>query len=149
MEALGVLLFAVAAVVLFQTFRGRRSEADYTAISAALGRGAPLLDVRSAAEFQRGHLPRATNIPAHELAHRLGELGEGQPVVVYCASGARSRSAAGTLRARGFAEVLDLGPMRNHARLPPYEAPAHERPKKPARKTKKAKRKQHSKRRAR
>ena len=42
----------------------------------------------------------------------MAEVGDkGKPVVVYCASGMRSASAAGMLRRAGFADVHDLGAM--------------------------------------
>jgi rhodanese-related sulfurtransferase/DNA-binding transcriptional ArsR family regulator len=43
-----------------------------------------VLDVRPAAEFAAGHLPGAVNVPPDELAARLRELPDGQPVVAYC-----------------------------------------------------------------
>lgn len=76
-----------------------------------LERGALVLDVRSVFEYHAGHAPGAVNLPLDELEDRLGELGPpGRPIVVYCASGARSREAASTLRAQGY-EVLDAGTL--------------------------------------
>src|SRR4051812_14136583 len=72
--------------------------------------GALLLDVRSEMEFRGGAIPGAINIPVQSLAGRLGELDRARPVVVYCASGMRSASAASLLKRNGFAEVHDLGP---------------------------------------
>lgn len=74
--------------------------------------GATLLDVRTPAEFAQGHLPGALNIPVQELPQRVGELPDAErPVVVYCAMGGRSASAAALLKKAGFSRVLDLGPM--------------------------------------
>lgn len=72
--------------------------------------GALLLDVRSEGEFRSGAIPGAKNIPVQSLASRLGELERGRPIVVYCASGMRSSSAASLLKRSGFADVHDLGP---------------------------------------
>jgi len=74
-------------------------------------RSAPLIiDVRTQAEFQSGHIPGAVNIPYDELPRRLGELGsQGErEVVVYCERGGRSKAAASTLRGAGFSTVLHL-----------------------------------------
>ncbi len=71
--------------------------------------GALLLDVRSAAEFSSGHIPGAVNVPVGELPRRVGGLKKG-PVVVYCASGARSAMARSLLKAQGF-EAFNLGAM--------------------------------------
>lgn len=74
--------------------------------------GARLVDVRSPAEHAAGHIHGSVNVPVQELATRVAELGaKEKPVIVYCASGMRSASAAGMLRRAGFAEVHDLGAM--------------------------------------
>jgi rhodanese-related sulfurtransferase len=76
--------------------------------------GALLVDVRSPSEFSTGHLPGARNIPVGELGRRANELGDrARPVILYCASGARSAAAASTLRRAGFAQVHNLGSLRN------------------------------------
>ena len=75
--------------------------------------GALLLDVRTPAEFQAGHLDGAVNIPVQELTGRLRELDADRNIVVYCKSGGRSAGATQALKKAGFREVLDLGAMRN------------------------------------
>ena len=73
--------------------------------------GAVLLDVRTAKEFQEGHLPGAINIPVDQVAGRASEIGPvTTAVVTYCFSGARSARAAAALKQLGFAKVLNLGP---------------------------------------
>ncbi len=73
------------------------------------GESPPLLvDVRTAAEYARGHLPGALLVPVDELGSRLEELRGRGPLVVYCEVGGRSARAAGLLRAAGFAAVSDL-----------------------------------------
>jgi rhodanese-related sulfurtransferase len=68
--------------------------------------------VRTAAEFARGHIDGARNVPLQELEKELASLEpRDRPVVVYCASGVRSRAAKATLGRAGFTAVHDLGPM--------------------------------------
>lgn len=88
--------------------RGRITGADARAKVAA---GAQLLDVRSEGEFKGGSLPKAKNIPVSSLGQRLGELDRSRAVVLFCASGMRSSSAASLLRRSGFSDVHDLGPI--------------------------------------
>jgi phage shock protein E len=72
--------------------------------------GVTILDVRTPAEFEKGHVPGAINIPRAQLAARAGELGagEGGPVVVYCERGGRARKAISVLRDEGFDDLLHL-----------------------------------------
>lgn len=64
-----------------------------------------ILDVRSAAEFARGHLPEAINVPHTEVRARLEEIraaASGRPIRVHCASGFRSYLAHRILAQAGF-----------------------------------------------
>jgi rhodanese-related sulfurtransferase len=71
--------------------------------------GAQIIDVRSTAEFQSGHMQGAKNIPLPQLSAQLFAIKKDRPVVVCCASGARSASARTILRANGFANVHNGG----------------------------------------
>jgi phage shock protein E len=107
------LLACVLALVLFKVYLGRRSPEQITAMREAVAAGALLLDVRSPGEFSGHHLDGALNIPVGQLRDRLDELGgAGRTLVVYCASGVRSKAAAQVLVASGFKDVRDLGSWR-------------------------------------
>jgi len=69
-----------------------------------------LLDVRETAEYEGGHLPNAVHIPLSQLGSRGDELARHttRPVVVYCATGNRSRMAGGKLEKLGFNDVYNL-----------------------------------------
>ncbi|HOX48195.1 MAG TPA: rhodanese-like domain-containing protein [Spirochaetia bacterium] len=72
--------------------------------------GAAIIDVRTPDEFADGHYEGARNIPVNVLGNRLDEVGpKDKPVVLYCASGARSAMAAKMLKASGFADVTNAG----------------------------------------
>lgn len=64
--------------------------------------GATLLDVREKGEWKSGHAPGAIHIPLGEIDKAPRRLKQGRPVVVMCASGMRSRSAAKHLRRLGY-----------------------------------------------
>ena len=72
--------------------------------------GALLLDVRTPQEHSEGHIPLSKNIPAYEL-HRMEEEvpDKNTAVLVYCASGARSRVAAQMLRSMGYRNARNIG----------------------------------------
>lgn len=61
-----------------------------------------LLDVRDAAEVERGAIPNATHIPLNELRSRLHELDRSREIVAYCQSGQRSYYACRILTQNGF-----------------------------------------------
>lgn len=71
-----------------------------------------LLDVRSAAEFATGHIPKAINIDVTKsefAADANDELAKDKVVAVYCRSGKRSKMAADILTKEGF-KVIELNP---------------------------------------
>jgi phage shock protein E len=72
--------------------------------------GAKIIDVRSPGEFADESYPGAVNIPLNILSAKLDELGpKDRPIILYCASGARSAQAARILKQAGYAEVLNAG----------------------------------------
>jgi NADPH-dependent 2,4-dienoyl-CoA reductase/sulfur reductase-like enzyme/rhodanese-related sulfurtransferase len=61
-----------------------------------------LLDVRTTAEFQAGHIPGAHHIPIDELRVRLAELPKNQTIIAYCQVGMRGYLATRILLQNGF-----------------------------------------------
>ena len=61
-----------------------------------------LLDVRTVAEYGRGHIDGFMSIPVDDLRDRLGELDVAKPVYVICQSGLRSYIACRILAQHGF-----------------------------------------------
>ena len=68
-----------------------------------------LLDVRTPQEFASGHIAGAENISLQSLPQRIGEIPQDRPIVIYCRSGSRSRTAARVLTQAGYVDVYDLG----------------------------------------
>jgi len=63
-----------------------------------------IVDVRTHAEFQGGHVAGSINIPVNELSQRIEELKSlKSPLVLCCASGGRSSMAAHLLKQQGIA----------------------------------------------
>lgn len=65
-------------------------------------KGAVIVDVRTPAEFQGGHIKGAINIPLQSLEKNLGKLSKEKAVITCCASGMRSGSAKSLLKAKGY-----------------------------------------------
>ena len=68
-----------------------------------------LLDVRTPQEFSSGYIAGAVNIPLQSLPQRINELPQDRPIILYCRSGNRSRTAANMLAGAGYSDVYDLG----------------------------------------
>jgi phage shock protein E len=68
-----------------------------------------LLDVRLPEEFKTEHIAGAINIPVQVLAEHLGDVPRDRPVVLYCRSGNRTKTAAEILSQAGYRHVYDLG----------------------------------------
>lgn len=75
-----------------------------------------ILDVRSLGEFRSGHIPKSKNIPVQELSSKVNTLEsyKEDDIIVYCASGGRSASAANILAKNGFNKVYNLGGIGNY-----------------------------------
>lgn len=73
--------------------------------------GVTVLDVRTPAEFDSGHLPGAVNIDVDgaDFAATVGALPKDGTYAVYCKSGNRSASALGRMKDLGFTSVRHLG----------------------------------------
>src|SRR5690242_3210064 len=71
--------------------------------------GVKVVDVRTPAEFEAGHVPGALNIPHDQMAARHAEIGPpSTPVLLYCKSGRRTDIAARALREKGFSTIYDM-----------------------------------------
>ncbi|NMM31515.1 MAG: rhodanese-like domain-containing protein [Cellulomonas sp.] len=73
--------------------------------------GATLVDVRESSEWKSGHAPRAVHIPLGQIDQGARRLTKSRPVVVVCASGMRSRTAAKQLRSLGYEATSVSGGM--------------------------------------
>lgn len=69
-----------------------------------------LLDVRTEAEYEEGHIPDAINIPLSDLESRIGELDKykSKKIIVYCKNGVESRTASEILVTHGFEQVYRM-----------------------------------------
>ncbi|WP_286264486.1 rhodanese-like domain-containing protein [Thalassotalea atypica] len=78
--------------------------------AAPLAPAYTLLDVRSAKEYQAGHIKGALNISHSTLGEQLNLMPQDkdQMVIVYCRSGRRAGIAEQLLKAKGYTQVKHL-----------------------------------------
>jgi phage shock protein E len=73
------------------------------------GDDAPVvIDVRTAAEFESGHIPGAVNIPHDEIAARISEVDAPNGVALYCMMGPRARKGEAALLESGYGSVVHI-----------------------------------------
>lgn len=94
--------------------------------------GVPIVDVRTPSEFSASHIPGSVNVPMDQLDAASATWNPNEPILLYCATGARSSNAAELLKARGFSKVYNLtagivawdGPTENGAGQDAAQAPS-------------------------
>lgn len=74
-----------------------------------LENGAQIIDVRTKAEYQQGHIKGSRNIPLDKLANQSSKLKKEIPIITCCASGMRSAQGKRVLTSQGFSEVHNGG----------------------------------------
>ena len=111
-----VKLYTVLVTVLIAStvyaLLANRNDASYSDVSVeqawSLIHDRPdlvILDVRTVAEYEEGHIAGALNIPVQELEERLHELDPSSEHLVYCRTGNRSSSAVQVLETNEFKRV--------------------------------------------
>ena len=104
--------FAIIAVVVV-IFLTLSKAGQISARDAAvyLKNGALVIDVRTAGEFNSGHLTNAINIPLDEIETALPKQlkDKSQVLLLHCASGMRSGLAQKKLVNLGYTNAFNLG----------------------------------------
>jgi hypothetical protein len=93
-------------IQFFKNMLGMGPVIDYKSLVSS---GAIILDVRSKAEYDGGHIKGSKLIPLPVLSQQLSSLDKSKVIITCCASGMRSEQAKGILLANGFKEVYNGG----------------------------------------
>ena len=108
-----IALFALAAGFTAAALPADEKGFDDPARLARLVReGKPaslLIDVRTPAEYEGGHIPTAINVPVDVIGNRPPTADKAALIIVYCRSGNRSAAARKTLVDLGYTNVVDFG----------------------------------------
>lgn len=104
-----ILVIAAVVVIIFMMKQaGQISAKD---AFEKLKAGALVIDVRSAGEFNSGHLAKAINIPLDEIESELPKRvkDKSQVLLLHCQSGMRSGMAKKKLNGLGYTNAFNLG----------------------------------------
>ncbi len=105
---------------------GRLERVDFSDFDASVARKkGKILDVRTSAEFSKGHVDGATGIPYTRLRDRLSEVPHGSKLFIHCGSGKRASLAASYLQLEGYDVVHVDGICADCERIARGEGVAH------------------------
>ena len=115
-----LILFLLTAMLLTGCGQANKNsqEAVYMNITAEEAKqimdreeGYIILDTRTQAEYDEGHIPGAIVIPHDEITEKAEQLlpNKDQLLLVYCRSGRRSKLAAEALVKLGYTNIKEFG----------------------------------------
>ena len=104
------VLSAAAMAVPFFASANTAPQTEQSAVQPEKAKGV-WIDVRSAEEFNAGHLQGAVNIPHDQILARIQAVSpdKNAPVNLYCRSGRRAETALTELKNAGYTNVTNHG----------------------------------------
>jgi rhodanese-related sulfurtransferase len=105
--ALGVIL----GLLTYNLVVGEKGSVDPVGATMLINqKDAAIVDVRPAADYAKGHIINAINVPMNGFKNQTAALSKfkDKPVIVTCRSGSQSLGACSLLRKSGFPEVYNL-----------------------------------------
>ena len=105
-----VLSAAAIAVPFFASANTAPQTEQQSAVQPEKAKGV-WIDVRSAEEFNAGHLQDAVNIPHDKIIEGVKAIGSDKdaPINLYCRSGRRAEAALTELKNAGYTNVTNHG----------------------------------------
>ena len=109
-KLLTAVLSAAAIAVPFFASANTAPQTEQSAVQQEKAKGV-WIDVRSAEEFNAGHLQDAVNIPHDQILARIQAVSpdKNAPVNLYCRSGRRAETALNELKNAGYTNVTNHG----------------------------------------
>ncbi len=109
-KLLTAVLSAAAIAVPFFASANTAPQTEQSAVQPEKAKGI-WIDVRSAEEFNAGHLQDAVNIPHDQILARIQAVSpdKNAPVNLYCRSGRRAEIALNELKNAGYTNVTNHG----------------------------------------
>ena len=109
-KLLAAAISAVAITTSFVAYANTAPQTEQSAVQQEKAKGV-WIDVRSAEEFNAGHLQGAVNIPHDKIIEGVKALGSDKdaPINLYCRSGRRAEAALTELKNAGYTNVTNHG----------------------------------------
>ena len=104
------LLVLVVMLFMHEARKSGPSLSPQQAINVINTEDGIFLDLRDAAEFNKGHIVDAVNIPFTKLSERMAELAKykDKPIVLVCKMGQQSGAAGKQLKASQYGKVYKM-----------------------------------------
>ena len=109
-KLLAAAISAVAITTSFVVYANTAPQTEQSAVQQEKAKGV-WIDVRSAEEFNTGHLQGAVNIPHDKIIEGVKAIGSDKdaPINLYCRSGRRAEAALTELKNAGYTNVTNHG----------------------------------------
>ena len=109
-KLLAAAISAVAITISFVAYANTAPQTEQSAVQQEKAKGV-WIDVRSAEEFNAGHLQGAVNIPHDKIIEGVIAIGSNKdaPINLYCRSGRRAEAALTELKNAGYTNVTNHG----------------------------------------
>ena len=109
-KLLPAAISAVAITTSFVAYANTAPQTEQSAVQQEKAKGV-WIDVRSAEEFNTGHLQGAVNIPHDKIIEGVKAIGSDKdaPINLYCRSGRRAEAALTELKNAGYTNVTNHG----------------------------------------
>ena len=106
----GALLVAIAMLFYHESRKSGQSLTPQQAINLVNVEDGVFVDLRDSAEYGKGHIASAVNIPAAKMDSRIAELDKyrDKPVVLVCKMGQHSGAVGKKLGEKGFERVYRM-----------------------------------------
>lgn len=104
------LLVCVLMLVFHESRRGGKTVTPHQLVTLVNGQQATVVDLRDPAEFRKGHIVDAINIPSAKVGERMAELEalKEKPLVLVCKIGQNASMVGKQLAAKGFTNIYRL-----------------------------------------
>ncbi len=114
---LAVVVFIKFAIKAYLNGKGAKKMRinQETAVKLLDEENAVLIDVRTAEEYNDGHIKNSINIPVMAVATNASQFipDKTKNIIVYCLTGSRSSYASAVLKKAGYQNVYDFGAIAN------------------------------------